>query len=195
MKITLGLPLLVLVPLLGCTLAKVDVNVVGERTALENQVIGTANSLDREMLAVASVRGVDPSGRFREPPARSGDARDATAALQVIEFNSDDLAAFKKLGWVGEANNGYLKQFPMAGTPPDDLKDFAARYSQAEFDSVVAKVNEARKTVMARVIMLNESFTMKDMPAVESIFGKLNTGAALKGEKIQLADGRWTVKE
>jgi len=46
----------------GCTLAKVNVEVVSERTTLENQILGTYNSLDREMLLAASVRGVDENG-------------------------------------------------------------------------------------------------------------------------------------
>ena len=37
----------------GCTLAQVKVDVVSERTSLENQVLGTYNALDREMLLVA----------------------------------------------------------------------------------------------------------------------------------------------
>ncbi|MBW1790345.1 MAG: DUF1318 domain-containing protein, partial [Deltaproteobacteria bacterium] len=41
----LYLPAGVLVFLFGCTLAEVQVNVVSERTALENQVLGAYNSL------------------------------------------------------------------------------------------------------------------------------------------------------
>ena len=52
----------------GCTLAKVDVNVVSERTSLENQVLGTYNSLSEDMLLVASVRGVSPTGKVEAPP-------------------------------------------------------------------------------------------------------------------------------
>jgi len=50
--------------LFGCTLAQVRVNVVSERTALENQVLGSYNSLSQDVLLVASVRGVDPLGRI-----------------------------------------------------------------------------------------------------------------------------------
>lgn len=183
--------------LTACTLAKVDVDVIGGRTSLENQVIGTANLLEGEMLAVASVRGVDPSGRFREPPKQSGDAKDAVRAMQVLEFNADDISAFKAFGWVGEGKNGYLAKFPLekAQVPPA-RSEYASRFTKGEYDSIVDKVNEARKTVMTRVINMNPSFTMKDMPAVEAIFGKINREAALPGEKVELPEGGWiTVKK
>ncbi|HMA67919.1 MAG TPA: hypothetical protein VKO20_08875, partial [Desulfosalsimonadaceae bacterium] len=49
------LRILLLAPLLlsACTLAQVDVEMVSERTALENQVLGTYNSLDAQMLLAA----------------------------------------------------------------------------------------------------------------------------------------------
>ena len=88
----------------GCTLAKVDIDVVSERTALENQVLGTYNSLDNEMLLVASVRGVDSKGNIKKPPKKSQEHKDAIEAMQIQSFHADDLQALKKLGWVGENN-------------------------------------------------------------------------------------------
>lgn len=179
----------------GCTLARVQVDVVSERTALENQVLGTYNALDAEMHRVASVRGVDSSGRIREPPPRSREARDATLALQVLSFHEDDVAAFKRLGWVGETADGLLEAFPPErGSPPADLADFAARISEEEFRSVAAEVNRARTLVMGRVVEVNEDLTAEDLPRVQKVFGRLNAENALPGERIQLADGAWTVK-
>jgi len=66
---------LLMLALSGCTLAKVDVNVVSERTALENQVLGSYNALTQDVLLVASVRGVDPSGVIKTRPRRAGSIR------------------------------------------------------------------------------------------------------------------------
>jgi len=179
----------------GCTLAKVQVNVVSERTALENQVLGTYNALDAEMLQVASVRGVDSSGRIQEPPRRSREAWDATLALQVLSFHEDDVAAFKRLGWAGEGADGLLAAFPLVREgAPADLREFSGRYGQEEFRAVVAEVNRARESVMGRVVELNEDLSAQDLPRVRQVFGKLNAENALTGEKIQLADGTWGVK-
>ena len=62
---------LLMAALSACTLAKVDVNVVSERTALENQVLGSYNALTQDVLLVASVRGVDPTVAIKTPPKKS----------------------------------------------------------------------------------------------------------------------------
>ncbi len=184
-----------LLALAGCTLAQVKVAVVSERTALENQVLGTYNALDTEMLLVASVRGVDSTGRIQAPPRRSGEADDAMRALQILAFHADDLEAFKRLGWVGENADGLLTSFPQTREGgPEDLKAFARRYSAEEFASVVGEINRAREVVMRRVIALNEDLTEGDLPRVRRVFGQLNAQNALPGEKIQRPDGAWAVK-
>lgn len=182
--------------LFGCTLAKVNVSVVSERTALENQILGTYNALDNEMLLVASVRGVDPKGNIKEPPAHSQDHKDAVAAMQIIDFHADDVGLFKQLGWVGENNAGLLEPFEMVKTNiPETLTDLAARFSPDEFSYIVSQVNASREIVMQRVIEMNENLSAQDLPEIRKIFGKLNHENALKGEKIQNADGTWTIKQ
>jgi hypothetical protein len=83
----------------GCTLAKVDVNVVSERTSLENQVLGTYNSLNEDMLLVASVRGVSPGGVLDTAVRQTPEQADAVKALETIAFHADDIDAFKRFGW------------------------------------------------------------------------------------------------
>ena len=179
----------------GCTLAQVKVDVVSERTSLENQVLGTYNALDRDMLLVASVRGVDASGRVQAPPRKSREQQDVLAAMQVLSFHEDDLQAFKRLGWVGENREGRLTVFPMTKEDvPQELKEFAQRYQEEEFRSVAEKINTSREVVMRRVIALNESFTEADLPAVRSVFAKLNAENTKPGEKYQAEDGTWKVK-
>lgn len=186
----------ILTLLVGCSLVEVKVDVVSERTSLENQVLGTYNALDQEMLLLASVRSVGPTGRIQEPPRRSQEHRDAVSAMQTQAFHADDLRAFKRLRWVGENNEGLLTPFAMRKEDvPEDLKEFAARYREDEFKTVVEEINQARRVVMRRVIAMNENFTEDDLPQVQRIFGKLNAENALPGERIQEEDGSWTVKK
>ena len=157
----------------GCTLAKVDVNVVSERTSLENQVLGTYNSLSQDMLLVASVRGVSPSGKIDAPPRHTPEQRDATRALETIAFHADDVETFKKFGWIGENNEGLLTSFTRE-TPKvasEELKSFAANYSEAEFQQVVKEVNQSRETLMMRVVQTNEtvSYTHLTLPTIYSV--------------------------
>jgi uncharacterized protein YdbL (DUF1318 family) len=177
----------------GCTLAKVDVNVVSERTSLENQVLGTYNSLSEDMLLVASVRGVSPSGKIDAPPQHTPEQQDATRALETIAFHADDVETFKRFGWVGENQEGLLT--PFTREPPKvtstELKSFAANYSEAEFQQVIKEVNQAREVLMMRVVQTNENFTLKDLPVIRKVFAKINRHNSALGSKVQDADGRW----
>ncbi len=181
--------------LAGCTLADVKVNVASERTSLENQILGSYNSLSEETLLVASVRGVDPLGRIQAPPKKSQEQQDAIAAMQVLSFHADDVDAFKRLGWVGEDNQGLLKSFGLTrDKTPDELKDFSARYRQQEFDSVLREVNAAREVVMRRAIETNAQLTRADLPKVRAVFAKLAADTSQPGDRLQNPDGAWTVK-
>lgn len=186
---------IVFISLFGCTLAEVRINVVSERTALENQVLGSYNALAQDVLLVASVRGMDPLGRIKTPPRRSREHQDAMEAMQVLSFHSDDIEAFKRLGWVGENNEGLLTTFPMDKEDlAEDLREFAIRYRAEEFNSVVKEVNAAREVIMRRVVDIDENLSSADLPRIHRVFGKLNGENALKGEKIQTENGSWIMK-
>ncbi len=188
--------ILLLTLLTGCTLAQVNVEMVSERTALENQVLGTYNSLDAQMLLAASVRGVDESGEISEPPKHSREYKNAITAMQTLDFHADDLDAFKQLGWVGENNKGYIEPFGIKKDQvPDDLKGFADRFTAAEFEHVVSRVNSARKVLMDRVIYMNENLKESDMTQVQQIFARIHAENAEAGVKIQTEDGSWKTKK
>ena len=188
-SITISIALL----LSGCTLAKVDVNVVSERTSLENQVLGTYNSLSEDMLLVASVRGVSPTGKVDTPPRHTPEQVDATRALETVAFHADDIESFKRFGWVGENQDGLLTAFKRE-TPKvssEELKSFAANYSEAEFQQVVKEVNQSREVLMLRVVQTNENFTSKDLPAIRKVFARLNRQNSIPGSSVQEADVTW----
>lgn len=177
----------------GCTLAKVDVNVVSERTALENQVLGSYNALSEDVLLVASVRGVSPTGKVEAPKKRSPEQQEAAQALETIAFHADDVEAMKRLGWVGENLDGTLT--PFARETPEKLvpefKGFAERLSEGEFRQVVAEVNRSRELLMLRVVKTNENFTQKDLPAIRKVFARINRQNSAPGTRVQADDGRW----
>lgn len=185
--------LLVALLLGGCTLAKVDVNVVSERTSLENQVLGTYNSLSEDLLLVASVRGVSPTGKIDAPPRRSPEQEDATNALETISFHADDLESFKRLGWVGENREGLITPFPrdIPKNLPPDLQAFATLYTDAEFRQVIDEVNQSREVLVQRVVQTNENFTARDIPAIRRVFAKINRQNSAPGTKVQADDGTW----
>ena len=183
---------LILLPLCACTLAKVDVNVVSERTSLENQVLGTYNTINDDLLLVASVRGVSPSGTIAPAPQRTPEQETAVRALETVSFHADDIEVFKRLGWVGEGSDGLLTSFPRT-QPQAGSSDqtFAASYSDGEFRQVLDEVNKAREILMLRVIQTNENFTVQDLPEIRRVFAKINQQNSPPGTKVQKDDGTW----
>ena len=178
--------------LTACTLAKVNVDVVSERTALENQVLGSYHALDDELLRLASVRAVDSSGKLRPPLVRSQDHKNTMLAMQRLAFHADDLDVFKQIGWVGENNAGLLSVFWQSPDRlPEEVRELALNYQQSEFDSIIKQVNQDRIRMMERVIDLNENFSKNDLAKIQKIFGKLNREQALPGVSVQREDGTW----
>jgi uncharacterized protein YdbL (DUF1318 family) len=117
------------------------------------------------------------------------------ASMQTLAFHADDVEAFKRLGWVGENNEGLLTPFPMdKDRVPEDLKDFTQRYQEEEFKTVLEEVNAAREVIMRRVVEINDDFTTEDLSKIRRVFGKINGENALPGEKIQTEDGSWKAK-
>ena len=115
--------------------------------------------------------------------------------MQTIDFHADDLERFKRLGWVGENNQGRVERFGMSTEKaPPSLLAFAESYSAEEFEHVVSQVNRARETIMMQVIYMNENLTEDDLSKVRTIFAKINTEKASPGDKIQTDAGNWVIK-
>lgn len=182
---------LILLFFCACTLAKVDVNVVSERTSLENQVLGTYNTINDDLLLVASVRGISPSGRIAPAPQRTPEQEDAVRALETVSFHGDDVEAFKRLGWVGEGSDGLLAPFPRTLPKAGSDQTLAATYSDGEFHQVLVEVNQAREVLMLRIISTNENFTVQDLPEIRRVFARINQQNSPPGSKVQGDDGRW----
>jgi hypothetical protein len=168
--------------------------VVSERTSLENQVLGSYNRLSEDLLLVASVRGVSPTGNVETRPPQSPEQQDAIQALETIAFHADDLESFKRLGWAGENRDGLITPFPrkMPNDLPADLKSFATGYTDEEFGQVVNEVNQSRDVLMLRVIRTNENFTARDLPAIRKVFARINRQNSAPGTRVQAEDGTWS---
>ncbi|MBI4383871.1 MAG: DUF1318 domain-containing protein [Nitrospinae bacterium] len=174
----------------GCAGKLVDVNVtvVDQKTALENQILGSYEELGNDMMLLASVRSVDESGRLRTVAQIPPGKLKAIRAMQRREFNRDDIQSFKQIGCAGEGNDGLLVFFDVDRAQKDPkFKEFA--------QTIVKEENEDRLATMERIVATNESFTENDLPKVRKISASLNRDNAKPGEKIQLEDGTWTVKK
>ena len=172
--------------LTGCGGPLVGVTVVDERTALENQVLGTYQELNQQVMLVASVRYIDPNGKLKQTQELPPGKKNVVRALQRVSFNKDDLNRYKTLGMIGENNEGGITLLEPDKVEPAD---------RAFVDNLIKEENEDRAAIMSRIIETNETLSSKDMPRVHKMFAALNRDKALKGERIQLESGAWIQNE
>jgi hypothetical protein len=173
----------------GCVDKLVDVNVtiVDQKTALENQILGSYEELGNEVLLLASVRSVDEEGKLKPVIEVTKGKRLALKAMQRQEFNRDDILEFKSTLCVGEGNDGLLKYFENERTLKDSgYKKFVV--------AILKEENEDRLTILKRIVATNENFYDNDLPKVQKISASLNRDNARAGEKIQTDDGAWSIK-
>ncbi len=183
-----GLGLAVFLASCSGTLVDINVTIVDQKTALENQVLGSYEELGKDMMLLASVRSVDESGKLKAvteiPPGKMS----AIRAMQRQEFNRDDIQMFKQTGCAGEGNDGLLVFFETEKTKTDPR---FSKFSQA----IIKEENEDRLAILHRIVATNESFSEGDLPKVQKIYASLNRDNARPGEKIQLEDDAWTLKK
>ena len=180
--------LAILLALGACAEKLVDVNVtiVDQKTALENQILGSYEELGNDVLLLASVRSVDEEGKLKPATEIPKGKLNALRSMQRQEFNRDDIQEFKKSQVAGEGNDGLLKFFETERTKTDaKFKQFAS--------AIIAEENEDRLVILKRIVATNENFTDKDLPKVQKIAASLNRDNAKPGEKIQLEDGSWKI--
>ena len=82
----------------NCSVKAPEVKVTGEKTALENQVIGTYQEIEQDAWTLASVRSTRP-GQAAKMPAEK---KKVFEAVQGRKFNKDDIDEFKKAEIVGD---------------------------------------------------------------------------------------------
>lgn len=169
-------------------LVGVDVTIVDQKTALENQILGSYEELGNEMLLLASVRSVDEDGKLQTTAEVPPGKMQAIRAMQRQEFNRDDIQAFKQAGAAGEGKDGLLVFFENEKTRSDPQH-------KAFVQAIIEEENQDRLTILNRTIATNEAFAEGDLPKVQEIFASLNRDNAQAGEKIQLENGVWTVKK
>ncbi|MCP9447934.1 MAG: YdbL family protein [Nitrospira sp.] len=173
------------ITLAGCTGPLVGVTIVDEKTALENQVLGTYQELNQDVLLVASVRYIDPEGRLVPQPPMPPGKEAAIRAMQRSAFNKDDIDRLKAEGILGENLEGGLTILHPENIPAD---------RHAFVKNLVEEENADRETLVQRVLATNETFTPQDLPKIRRTFAALNRDRARSGEWIQREDGRWVRK-
>jgi len=167
----------------NCSVKAPEVKVTGEKTALENQVIGTYQEIEQDAWTLASVRSATPG----QQPKMPAEKKKVFEAIQGRKFNKDDIDEFKKAEIVGESNEGLL-----------EIRNYQKLESDPELRTRVTKIVETengyRKIIMDRIIVLNESAAKAGSDNVAKIFAKINKDNSEPGTWVQSDDGEWIKK-
>jgi hypothetical protein len=167
----------------NCSVKAPEVKVTGEKTALENQVIGTYAEIEQDAWTLASVRSTKPG----QQPKMPAEKKKVFEAVQGRKFNKDDIDEFKKAEIVGENNLGLLEIRNDQKLESDpDLKNRVTKIVETE--------NNYRKIIMDRIIVLNESAAKAGNENVSRIFAKINQDNSETGTWIQNDDAKWIKK-
>jgi uncharacterized protein YdbL (DUF1318 family) len=149
--------------------------VVDRKTQLENQILGTFERLEDDLILASSVRGERPEPRL------SALEREAIDAMMTREFQRDDIEELKAKNVVGEANSG---QLAVLAAPTEEAE--AKRANQ-----LVEEENRCRKVLLRRVIALEPELSEKDLPELQQALYRLNVQTARPGDRVQGKDGAW----
>ena len=169
--------------IVNCSVKAPEVNVTGEKTALENQVIGTYAEIEQDAWTLASVRSTKPG----QQPKMPAEKKKVFEAVQGRKFNKDDIDEFKKAEIVGETNLGLLEIRNHQKFESDpDLKNRVTKIVETE--------NSYRQIIMDRIIVLNESAAKAGNENVSRIFAKINQDNSEAGTWVQSDDGKWIKK-
>lgn len=168
--------------IIGCSVHAPDIRVTGDKTALENQILGTYEEINGDTWMIASTRAVD-----NRRAQTSEEKKKVLQAVQNRKFNKDEVDEFKRKGIIGENNQGLLEIVNMAAVENNpDLK--------ARIVTLLEEENHDRQVIYERVIELNESAAEAGLNKVNSVFGKLNRDNAEPGSWVQMPDGMWLQK-
>ncbi len=151
--------------------------VVDRKTQLENQILGTFQRLEDDLILASSVRGE------RREASLSGLEREAVEAMMTREFHRDDLEGWTSKQVVGEDRSGLVQVI----APPSDEGE-AKRVKQ-----LVDEENRCRQVLLRRVIALGPGLSEKDLPELWRVLHRLNLQTARPGDRVQSEDGGWRV--
>ncbi|MCK5145567.1 DUF1318 domain-containing protein [bacterium] len=168
--------------LAACAVKAPEVRVTGERTALEQEVLGAYEDLEEDTWMLASTR----SSRNNKRPVFSPEKKRVLDAYRTIKFNKDDVDELKRKKIIGENNNGLLESRPAKENASQDVRALA--------DSVIEEQNNARSVIVQRMIEVNPALQNTEKDEIMSEFARMNQTNSAKGTWIQMSNGTWIIK-
>ncbi len=167
--------------LLSCAVVPPEIKLTGERTALENQIIGTFDEIESESWITASQRSTTLAST-EELQAQQQTVLDA---VQTRKFNADEIRELKEEQVIGENNRGFLEILRGEQYRAD------SQYQQ-RVDNLVEQENQARRIIYQRAMAV--TVAKQDSARVYSSLADIRAEESAVGTLIQQPDGSWVEK-
>lgn len=162
----------------GCAF---NYDVTNQRTALENQVMGTYKELEDELVLSAATRGNATAGVTTKPAVTAG---------QNQMYNIDEIQELKNAGLFGEGSDGYIKKINRKNADtdvPKVLVDNLEALFQAE--------NSDREVIWRHIIEENKNLSNSDLPNIRRTYAKVMQEKSSQGHWYQDESGAWVQKK
>jgi len=171
----------------GCSF---NFELTSQKTALENQIMGSYKELDDEVLLMASVRGVNKDGTKSATRIQSEGAKVALEAKQNQSFNRDDIDELRVKQIIGEAKDGSTILLPKGLSTASAPNDEDLRLAQI----LIAQENQDRDTIGRRIVATNQNLTEKDLSEARKVYRKTVIDECPIGTWIEDDAGSWKQK-
>lgn len=166
---------------LNCSVQTPEVKITGEKSALENQVIGSYEKIEEDTWMVASVRSTNKKKAKKVSPEQ----KRVSEAMKNRKFNKDDIDELKQDGAVGENKRGFLETRPLVKLTKDP--EYKKRVTE-----LIKEENRDREIIMNRIAENAMNATKEE---VYAIMAGYNREKADPGTWIQLPDREWRKKK
>ena len=164
-----------------------DVNLTGEKTVIERQIVGDYMELEKDAWTISSVKTT--VGKKNTSGRMSGDP-ELFKYIKVREYHADKIKEYKTEGSLGEGNSGYIQYM-------DNKKYESSPAEKKILLTVIDEENLARKEIFTRSVLLSKG-SQPDKGEIDSFgkdFADEQRGLAAKDEWIQDNSGKWGRKK
>ena len=164
----------------SCTVKIPDISITGEKTALENQVMGDYAKIKEDAWMIASERGAGDI-------TITTDRRDVVEAVRDREFLKDDVNELKIKGYYGENQQGLLE------IVDPNVLDRAENIFRENAFLVIEKENRARSLIMQRIIETDVKYSSSPEEVYASFFN-MNLAESPDKTYYRNKKGEWVKK-
>lgn len=165
---------------LSCSIKTPEITLTGEKTALENQILGSFEQLATQNLLTTSSRTASDLSAGEQEES-------VLQAMQNQKFNKDEIDELKRDKVIGENNRGYLEILGNDKYGKDPIYKKIA-------DQLVADENRDRHIIYQRLLAVNTAAASATEAQLGETFAKMQIEKALPGTMIQLENGQWIEK-